>query len=353
MFVILVSILALLLSITPTNSLQWKHINNKEIISNRYFNTNNDFQNTKLFSESTGDSNPSDFSGKEFDEALKKMGPVWNGRKVDIDPELYKKLRKQQEDAATEELFREYPYSEMELPILPDCNNYYSGKFGDYFWHQNSDQVYVYTPLDSIDVDAINSNSNANNNENEITKKDIDVDFQVTQVSVKVKGKLILFFNCLERIIPDGSFWVIETDENNKKYILLDLEKRYRMINWKNLFGEAQEDTEDDVNKRKQMLEKLFAANKGVSKLTGKPAESVSDMLDNKKLMEILGKEVDDNPNVIKKELVDADGMEIIDGDDENYESEEEEDLSKYYKKMQFIDSELVEVDDDQKKDEK
>ncbi len=80
----------------------------------------------------------------------------------------------------------------MKLPVLPDCNNYYSGKFGDYFWHQNADQVLVYLPIGD-DVD----------------KSDIDVIFDVRKVIVNVKDQELISFSCLERIIPDGSFWIL------------------------------------------------------------------------------------------------------------------------------------------------
>jgi len=151
------------------------------------------------------------------------------------------------------------------LPVLPDCNNYYSGKFEEYFWHQNSDQVYVYIPIDD-----------------DVTKADVKAKFEAKQVTVTIKGEEVIQFECLERIIPDGSFWVIETDKKEgKRYVQLDLEKRFRMINWKGLFGEAQEEQVDDSAKRSQMLEKLFAANKGISKLTGASPESIDEMMSN------------------------------------------------------------------------
>ena len=200
--------------------------------------------------------------------------------------------------AKQEEIFREYPFNNVKLPVLPDCNNYYSGKFGDYFWHQNADQVLVYIPIGD-DVD----------------KSDIDVIFDVRKVIVNVKDQELISFNCLERIIPDGSFWILgtyyfiiilfswyvyslfthlpETDDKKQNYIQLDLEKRYRMINWKNLFGEASPvDPIDESNKRNEMLQKLFAANKGMSKLTGKTPETIDEMVSDSDMMKSLTSEI-------------------------------------------------------------
>jgi len=132
---------------------------------------------------------------------LKKAGPVWNGIGNSKDSEdsstTINKIRQEQE--AREEIYREYPFQETMLPVLPDCNNYYSGKFEEYFWHQNADQVYVYIPIDD-----------------EASKSDVDVTFDVKRVAVKVRNQEVISFECLERIIPDGSFWVFETDKNKK-----------------------------------------------------------------------------------------------------------------------------------------
>jgi hypothetical protein len=42
----------------------------------------------------------------------------------------------------------------------------------------------------------------------DIDKNDIDVIFDVKKVTVNVKNEQLISFNCLERIIPDGSFWI-------------------------------------------------------------------------------------------------------------------------------------------------
>ena len=220
---------------------------------------------------STSLSSTPEFDGKEFEEALKQAGPgVYGadgilggddlqGSSDDIvsklrDEQMARRIKAQEEGG--EKLFREYQYADMELPVLPDCNNYYSGKMGDNFWHQNSDNVYLYFPISD-----------------DIKKKDIDVKFEARKVTVNIEGMddMPMSFDCMERLIPDGSFWMLEEGKDNKKYLHLDLEKRFRMINWKNLLGEPQEEEQhaDEIDKRSKMLEKLFAANKGMSKMTG------------------------------------------------------------------------------------
>jgi len=180
-----------------------------------------------------------------------------------------------------EEIFRKYPFDNDKLPILPDCNNYYSGKYGDSFWHQNADQVYVFIPID-----------------NDIGKNDIDVKFEAKKVTVSITGKDKLSFDCLERIIPDGSFWILEEDKSDKtmKYLLLDLEKRLRMINWRNLFGPAPE--MKSPSEQNDLLQKLFAANKGMAKIMGDGAspESIKDMLQDENLMRSITEEPNLNP---------------------------------------------------------
>ena len=220
----------------------------------------------------------SDDDKKDFDEALKSLGPVWDRKLNEKDSEVYDKIRKNQEEKA-EEIYRKYPFEEVSLPILPDCNNYYSGKFGDYFWHQNSDQVYVYIPIDDS-----------------VLKGDIHIKFEARNVEVKVHDEKLISFQCLERIIPDGSFWIIEQDQAGKRYLQLDLEKRFRMINWKSLFGEAVEEDVHNIEARAKMMEKLFAANKGMSRLTGVPAETISEI--NEEYFNKISAPVDSQPTI-------------------------------------------------------
>lgn len=238
-----------------------------------------------------------------------------------------------------ENIYREYPYDNISIPILPDCNNYYSGQFKDYFWHQNSDQVLVYIPIPE-----------------NIKKNDVKVNFGALKVSVKIDGMDDISFDCIERLIPDGSFWCIEKDNTGQRYIQLDLEKRFRMINWKALFQASSEDQVDEAVRRSEMLtklmkanksknvgsslmddlesrvtstienkildekipedwqpskdeidsivSKLLAANQGMSKITGVPAETLEDM-DEEAIRKITA-EVDEEPTIISDEFVDA-----------------------------------------------
>jgi len=231
-------------------------------------------------SSSLFSSGSSDFDGKEFEEALKQAGPgvygddgiLGGGDLKGSSDDIVSKLRDEQmarrvkaQKEGGEELFRVYPYADMELPVLPDCNNYYSGKLGENFWHQNSDNVFVYFPISD-----------------EIKKRDIDVKFEAKRVTLNIDGmdNMPISFECLERLIPDGSFWMLEEGKDNQKYLHLDLEKRFRMINWKNLLGEPQEEEQmaDEIEKRSQMLEKLFAANKGMAKMTGIEPETMKEV---------------------------------------------------------------------------
>lgn len=178
-----------------------------------------------------------------------------------------------------EECFREYPesYVAKGLPLLPDHGNYWSGESGNMFWHQNSDNVFVFIPL-----------------EDDMNKRNIKVDFQALGVKVTLPGKDLIEFPCVERLIPDGSFWIIEEDKQGNRYLHLDLEKRFRMINWKSLFGEPTEEDSnvDEIEKRSQMLEKLFAANKGMAKMTGQEPESMDEMMQNEDLVRMMADQI-------------------------------------------------------------
>ena len=230
-----------------------------------------------------------------------------------------------------EETFREYPESfrEAGLPLLTDHGNYWSGRSGDMFWHQNSDNVFVFIPLGD-----------------DMNKRNINVDFQALGVEVTLPGKDTIKISCLERLIPDGSFWIIEEDKQGNRYLHLDLEKRFRMINWKSLFGEppAEDSDADEIEKRSQMLEKLFAANKGMAKMTGQEPESMQEMMENEDLVrmmadKIYGPEVmgveDGEGNRLDEILADLDpdfdvnsisGVSMPDNDDDNGDDEEGDD---------------------------
>jgi len=247
---------------------------------------------------------PGSFDPAEFERVLKSAGPsMWAtgaGSSADkrdgVDPIVASMRDEQQAQQAAqqgEQIHREYQYEDAQLPVLPDCNNYYSGSFGDFFWHQNADQVYVFLPL-----------------EEGVTKKDIEVKFAAKSVEVLINGARVTYFECLERLIPDGSFWTVETsDKDGKRYLQLDLEKRFRMINWKNLFGAAPDGSSDPEaqESRSKMLEKLFAANKGMSKLIKDQqaksgsgggdgpeleAETMEEMLQNQDLVRMISDQV-------------------------------------------------------------
>jgi hypothetical protein len=248
-----------------------------------------------------------DFDEKSFAEALKSAGPLWSNKINKMDEGTFENIKKEQA-ARSEEIFSSYPFDDVKLPILNDCNNYYSGKFGEYFWHQNADQIYVYIPIT-----------------NDILKTSISVKFEAKSVAVSLNDEELVSFECLERIIPDGSFWIIESDDKNNRYIQLDLEKRFRMINWKNLFGQPTKESKKELEgDRAKLLDKLFSANKGMSKLTGKPAESMDDMLSNENLMRMINNVVETKA----KKFVDVENIgvnddvtsvEEVDGSDDFY----------------------------------
>lgn len=196
--------------------------------------------------------------------------------------EFYNDLKNDQEKSLSEDIYRKYPFDTTELPTLPDCDNYYSGKYGEYIWHQNADQVFVYIPIDE-----------------NVERRDIQVKFEAKSVSVNVNQVEVVTFPCSERIIPDGSFWTFERDKDGKRYIHLDLEKRYRMINWKGIFGDQPAEADDGGSeKRSKILEKLFAANQGMSKLSGVPPETMQEMMANGDLTRMIADEVYTKPQV-------------------------------------------------------
>jgi len=254
------------------------------------------------------------FNPQDFERAMKQMGPMLSGvPRTDGDVAVaINRIRDEQEARAAttttgggEKIYRKYN-NELLLPFLNDCNNYFSGRYNDNFWHQNSDQVYVYLPLTSDDL------KNAN-------KNDVSVKFDATKVKITINDKEYMSFDCLERIIPDGSFWTFETDNNNVRYLHLDLEKRFRMINWKALFGVVT-DTPETESRRKEMLEKLFAANKGMARLTGGAPESMEDMMKDGNLMKAISSEVDPEPSYALNE--------------DAYVSDEDFDINDYIKKI-------------------
>jgi hypothetical protein len=116
------------------------------------------------------------------------------------------------------EIYKKYPFFKLELPMLDDRDNYYSGSFKGKFWHQNADQVYLYMPVDD-----------------KLKTSEVKVQFETKKASITIKDVPYLTLDLFDSIIPGGSFWVFERDQYGVKYLLLDMEKRYRMINWNSL----------------------------------------------------------------------------------------------------------------------
>lgn len=178
-----------------------------------------------------------------------------------------------------EEIYRTYPFHDKVLPTLRDCNNYYSGQFNSVLWHQDADQVMVYIPI-----------------ANSVGKDDVKAKFSAQKVEVFVDGKLEIKFECRDKIVPDGSFWLLETDQNGERYVQLDLEKRHVLINWPTLFRVTKEEDADQITPQQtDLLQKLYEANLGMSKMTGKPAETIEDMMADPRVMESLMKEEPDS----------------------------------------------------------
>lgn len=258
--------------------------------------------------------NENDFNPTDFINVLKKGNPNINDNMKNNDIETI-------DETLDKQIFRVYPYTNLDLPILKDCNNYFSGKIQKkIFWHQNSDQLFVYLPIDK-----------------HITVNDISAKFEAKTLSLNIKNNKDLFIEFFDRIIPDGSFYCFEYDKNGQKYIQLDLEKRFRMINWKDLF--IQQDNNSDTNsdddlkdQREKILQKLFAANKGMSKLTGNSPQSYEEMLNDEKLMDSINQDIDTNPKIVDYEL---DKMEQVD-------------LAEFEKKLKDSNIGIVEVDNDQ-----
>eukprot|EP00981_Chlorochromonas_danica_P010239 scaffold3058_cov165-Ochromonas_danica.AAC.30 len=217
---------------------------------------------------------------RKIEQDMKDMAPLIDSRTSGPKPPV---IESDNEPSSTsgEELFRKYPFTDKQLPILTDCDNYYSGKYGDNFWLQNNDQVYVYIPVDKS-----------------IPKNGIKVNFEAKKVTVYLRDQVFLSFDCNERIIPDGSFWLFEEDKDGQRYLQLDLEKRFRMINWKGVFDTPDENDPKVLQSRAQLLERLFNANKGLSKLTGMPPETVKEMMSNPDVIDTISAEVQEKPSL-------------------------------------------------------
>jgi hypothetical protein len=170
-----------------------------------------------------------------------------------------------------ESVFRKYPFHSASLPELSDSSNYYSGTFGDLIWHQNGDQVFVFIPIE----------------DDSITTNDVKAKLAVSSINIYVRDKIMYSFALMDKIIPDGSCWTWETDKRSGlRYLHLDLEKRYRVINWKSLFLQSEEEKKMEQDKAKsQLFQQFMSANKGLSKLTGKSAPTEEEMFNDEDFM--------------------------------------------------------------------
>jgi hypothetical protein len=152
--------------------------------------------------DATADPLGDDFNPKDYYTVVKPE---------DLQKEVYDKVDASLKDynVSGEEVFRVYPYADLGLPVLNDCNNYFSGRFEDNFWHQNSDHVNVFIPL--------------NDDEG---KRDISIDFKVTKITIQIGNRETMELDASEKLIIDGSFWCLEEDKSGNRYVQLDIEKR-------------------------------------------------------------------------------------------------------------------------------
>ena len=73
--------------------------------------------------ENMGDANANgdNFDGQEFSDVLKSASSNWGKKLESPNTDILNNMK--------EEIYREYPYSDINLPILSECNQYYSGKY--------------------------------------------------------------------------------------------------------------------------------------------------------------------------------------------------------------------------------
>jgi hypothetical protein len=161
----------------------------------------------------------------------------------------------------------------MGLPTLGGSTKYSSGVFKtsqNCSWYQNSHNVFIYFPIQESS-----------------TKDDISVTFSVTVVNISVVNQFSKSFRVFDSIIPMGCCWSIEQSNAGDKFILVDLEKRNLLVDWKSLFPTNYSTSEVAAEAEKsKLLERLFAANKGMSKVTGFDPDTIEDMLKNEDLIE-------------------------------------------------------------------
>lgn len=243
----------------------------------------------------------------------------------------------------TQIVSRKYPFTHLELPLLPDCDKFYSGKYGEIFWHQDADNVYIFYPIDY----------------ESLSKHDISVKFDVENISISIRGENMLSFKCFDRITP-SSVWSVEKDKDGKAYLFIDLEKRFRFISWKGLFERLPETEEDRREEKRRILEKLYNANKGLVKLAGgegTPA-SIEEMMRDPKLMSSIGEKISTEPRPIPEDKLPPEikaqldtpiklpFAEIREGKEKVGDEEEQVHVTEMREEYQYDPEELLEVPD-------
>lgn len=197
-------------------------------------------------------------------------------------------------DRTSQILLKPYPFDKLGLPFLKDSGKYESGKFGDLFWHQDTDHVYVFYPVPD-----------------DLRRSEVTIRFDYQHVIIKINDEERLSFLCYDRI-TESSLWSFEYDNNGKKYIYIDLEKRLRYVNWKGLFGGLPNNgLVDTPEERMKVLQKIYQANQGLAKLSGegtRPA-SMEEMLEDEDMMSRIYANVDTKPYPMTNEEVTKEGL--------------------------------------------
>jgi hypothetical protein len=140
---------------------------------------------------------------------------------LDIDRAIVKGSEVTQE--AKELIFTiPYPLKFLGLPYLTNGYKWVSGRFGNFFWHQDEDRIFAFYPL--------------SNSLSPLKKSDISIILDSVTISISIKGELILAFPTFEKFIPDNTFWTIEKDYFGHSYLFFDITKKFRFCIFESLF---------------------------------------------------------------------------------------------------------------------
>lgn len=119
------------------------------------------------------------------------------------------------------------------------------------------------------------------------------------------------------------------------------------MINWKCLFSESPPEDVQKLGDRSKMLEKLFAANKGMAKMTGESPETMEEMMRNPDILDAISGDVSTIPEILEAEDEFGTPDEELQKDDE-YRRFRESILSGEFKGVTSLDpDDSVDDDDD------